>query len=312
MITDIGLRLATAEAPCNGGTYPSGLGGDSVALALDLAGITTLFTSGSDIGGGEGLALAFNVDTDFESDTVLTTIEYQLVSIPILATLLTNGSGGAGNGKLLSTLVSTVVASETFTLAAHGFPLGAPVYIGSLGATTTGPTLNVVHYVIPVTANTFMLAETLALARLGTGTLLGGTNAVADVEVSLIPTIHGSTGSLPVYQNDTQDVTPLTAGSRFMVPLHSLQGLTAQQALPTGQTLTQPEGVGPAGAVASAGLSIATTAQRYFYLRSIISSTDLDPVGSVVDAGAVTCDLVLASSVGNPLSYSPTMTEVIG
>ena len=53
MITDNGLRLATAEVTPNGGAAPGGLGAASVTLDLDASGVTTLGRAFADIGGGQ-------------------------------------------------------------------------------------------------------------------------------------------------------------------------------------------------------------------------------------------------------------------
>lgn len=304
MITDNGLRLATAEVTPNQGQAPGGLGEASVNLALDASGVTTQGRAFADIGGGQRLALAFNVTTAFTCATFGATLELQLVSLPLLASLLTDGSGGASDGKLLSSVIPGTVATDLFTLAAHNLPVGTPVYITAL-STVTGPALNTIYYVIPTGVDTFQIAASLADALAGTEVALGGTNG--NVTFSFIPTIHASTGLLPLYNAGVPtNQGPLSvSGIRFQVPLRPLAVLTPQQGpltiggTATGQTIKQPLGAGPH--VTATTALIAGNAQRYYYLRYVPSNT--------ITAGAITCDLVVDAGHALP-HYPSSMFEV--
>ena len=99
MYTDNGLRLATAEVTPNAGASPGGLGAASVTLGLDLSGLTQNLRAANDPGGGQRLQLSVNVTTTVTSATFASTLELQLVSIPIVATLLTNATT---SGKTLT------------------------------------------------------------------------------------------------------------------------------------------------------------------------------------------------------------------
>jgi hypothetical protein len=282
-----------------------------VNLGLDLAGVTTIVRQGADIGGGRRLVLAFNVDTAFACDTFNATLEFQLVSMPIVATKLSDGSGGATDGKRTHIAgVTATIATDLFsggtgggTLVANGLSLGTPVYLSDINSTLAGVVVNTIYYVVPEDANSFKLALSLANALAGTTIDLTSTNDVVTIE--FIPTIHASSGGLQLFDvgAPTNQGPLVIAATRFMVPLRPLVGMntkllgpTSQAAAPIAGELTQPVGAGP-----EAG-RIAANAQRFYYLRYIPSAT--------ITAGAITCDLVLEPE--DSLKYYASGVETIG
>lgn len=298
MITDNGLRLATAEVTPNGGASPGGLGAASVSLALDESGLTTRIRTFRDIGAGQTISLAFNVTTAFTCSTFGATLEFQLVSLPIAASLLTNATT-SGKALWLNSVPLDIAdgdpdLADTLTIVGHGLPLGTPIHLSNL-VTTTGVATSTIYYVVPTTADRFKLATSLANAIAGTTIDLQTGDGTATV--NFIPTIHGASGLLPLYNAGVPtNQGPLRAGTRFHVPIRPHATLTPERSLPGGQTLSMPRGAGP-----TSGL-IAANAQRYYYLRYVPSHT--------ITAGAVTCDLVL--DAGNALNYLPIGTEVVG
>ncbi len=62
---------------------------------------------------------------------------------------------------------TVVVATDICTLASHGLPTGTPVILLTATTISTGFTLGTVYYVIALTANTFSLATTKAIALTG-------------------------------------------------------------------------------------------------------------------------------------------------
>lgn len=279
MYTDIGLRLATAESVPNSGQ--GGIGADSLALGLDLSSVTSALRNYNDVGAGHRLQMALNVTTGFECDTFNSRMEFQLISLPIAATSLTAGIA------LAKTLAVTSLAGDTITVASHGLPLGTPIFLTDI-VTSTGIQPSVIYYVIPVTANTFKVALNLFDAIAGTEIDILTGNGTATV--NFIPTVHASTGSLPMFDDsDPTYAGPLGIGERLVVPLRPLASMSPKQSLPAGQALTQP--LGAAGVAAATGTGvIAATAQRFFYLHYVPSAAIL--------AGAVTVDLVVDAGEG--------------
>jgi len=301
MIADNALRLADAEVtPNNGnatGTVGS-LGAASVALGLDEIGLTTQLRSFRDVGAGETMSLAFNVDTAFTCGTFNAALQIQLVSLPIVATALANA---AGTGKQLRLSgIPTDIAdadpklADTFTLAGHELPFGAPVFLDSI-VTTTGLTQLTIYYVIPTTADQFQVAASLADALANPAVPIDMTGGDGTAGINFIPTVHASTGSLQLFDVGVPTHQgPLRLGSRFNVPLRSMASLTTKGRSTDGQ-VRQTVGAGP-----TSGL-IAANAQRFYYLNYIPSAT--------IVTGAITCDLVMTP--GNALNYLPTGTEMV-
>jgi hypothetical protein len=62
---------------------------------------------------------------------------------------------------------TVVVATDICTLASHGLPTGTPIILLTATTISTGFTLGTVYYVISLTANTFSLATTKAIALTG-------------------------------------------------------------------------------------------------------------------------------------------------
>lgn len=300
MYTDNGLRLATAEVTPNGGASPGGLGAASVTLGLDLSGTTQNLRTFLDPGDGKQLGLNINVTTGVTCGTFGATLELQLVSIPIVATLLSNATT---SGKTLTiTGVVTDSTADTFTINGHGLPLGTPFFITAL-ATTTGISNSTLYYAVPTTANAFKAATSLANAVAGTTIDLLTGNGTATV--NFIPTIHATTGSLPIWNAGVPtNQGPLSvAGARVFAPMLPMSFLTGGQYLPTGQTLTQPLGSTPVTTAATGivgGGGPATVANRYFYLRYLPSAT--------ITAGAFTIDIVENAGIGALKAYPSGMT----
>lgn len=306
MYTDNGLRLATAEdvSTINGGTAPLGIGAASATLDLDpyndavdpgaalLSPVTPARRNHGDIGGGRRPGLAINVDASFSASTWITTLEIQLVSIPVSASLLTNA---ATAGKLVQTTgVALTDASDDATITGHNLPLGTPFYITAL-ATTGGVSNNTLYYAVPTAANTFKFATSLENALAGTTVTLSGGNGTCTV--NWIPTIHATTGQIQLFTvgSPTQQ-NRLQAGQRLMVPLMTTPGPSPKLEVPTGQTIAQPRGAGPA-----LGLLTAHP-QRYFHLRYLAT-------GGNIAAGAVTVDLV--ADIDDAMKYYASGYEVI-
>lgn len=216
MITDNFLALATAEAPPNAGASPGGLGEASVNLALDLG--TSHDVAGivrSDPGVSE-VEMEIQVDTSFtaaeptEGDGFFT---FELVSMPILLSKLSDGSGGATDGKRTHIAgVVTTIATDTFTVTAHGLLPGTPIYLSAL-ATTTGLSTNTIYYVAAngLAADTFKICTTRAAALDSSGTVVDLLTGNGTATVEFYPFIHASTGRIPM--------AALQAGARFAVRL---------------------------------------------------------------------------------------------
>jgi len=302
MYTDLGLRLATAEALQlqNAGVLGTPtIGADSATLALDQSGVTTAIRAARDIGAGHRMSLAINVDvTPITAAGHDSTLEIQLISMPIAATVL---DAATTEGFLHGiAAVVTTAATDIFTVVGHGLALGTPVWFSAV-ATTTGIVVDRVQYVIPISVDTFQVANTLALAIAGTQVVLT-LNGTVDLE--FIATIHASTGSLRLFDEigGTVHGGMLVQGHRTHIPLKPLTAMTGQQSLSPGQTLAQPHGSSP-GTTDDVNL-IGATPQRFYYLNYLASVT--------ITGGAVTVDLVLGSGEGDSLTYYPTGVEVIG
>lgn len=304
MLIDNSLRIATAEAinSQNAGVAAGGLaargiiGDDSGNLAKEFGGsITDVLRTFASIGDGGGLMLNLTVDTTFASATFGATCEIQLVSMPIVASSLTDATT---EGFLTGiTGVDLTTGTNVFsggtgggTLVAHELPLGTPFYLDNTTTTTTVVDDNI-YFARPNSANSFQAHATLASAINNTSVISLDLTGTADVY--FVPTVHATTGSLACFDNPS-NYTRLTAGQQIQVPIGPLSSLTGQDLLPVGQTIRQPLGTTPTAGV------IAATAQRFFYLRYVISNT--------FSAGAITADIVFDTDVN--LNYQPTARVV--
>jgi hypothetical protein len=279
MFTDLGLRLATAESISGINSGASAIMANSVTAALDQLAITTALRNAMDISGGEALNLALNVTTAFTSGTFGATVEFQLISIPILPTLLTSVTGGRASVSIASVVTDIADASpdlaDTFVVVGHGLPLGTPIFLTSL-ATTTGIANNTVYYVIPTAnADRFKVATTLANALAGTAIdLLTGDGTAT---VNFIPTVHASTGTQQILGTPTTAGILGVIGNRMVTPLMPMCGPMAATRQALGQTIRTQIGTAQQGQLAS-------NAQRFYVMRFLASNA--------ITAGAVTIDLV--------------------
>jgi hypothetical protein len=202
MIADLNLIMATAEAVPNAGAAPGGLGGNTITggapYFIDMLQADNPLGDGIDQVAVSKLELNVTITTSFPEGTIAGVTygphgmaEFQLVSLPINPLLLSNATT---SGKLISGSFSSTVGTNLFTTsAAHNMPLGTPVYISALGV-TTGPVLNKLYYVIPLSATTFQIASTLANALAGTAVPLGGEDS--SVVFQFFPMVHVTTGML--------------------------------------------------------------------------------------------------------------------
>jgi len=306
MYTDVGLRLATAEAVNlqNAGAattvVPRGIiGEDSGALNLSPGGLTSALQNLDSVGDGERLMLNLNIDTTFNCDTFGATLEVQLVSMPILATNLTDATTEGwltGITGVDLTIATDILSGGTGggTLNAHGLPTGTPVFLDNL-ATTTAVADDTIYYVISTGAAQIQLATSKANALAGTAINLLTGNGTADLY--FIPTIHATTGAQPLYDvGSPTNHSRFIAGEQVQIPLMPMTSLTGKQiASPVAGAVSQPFGAGPTEGV------VGGTAQRYYYMRYIPSAT--------IVAGALTADLVLTA--GDPKTYAGSGFQVI-
>lgn len=281
MYQDTQLRLATAEVVPNAGAAPGGIGPDLAAAPyLPHGGIEGFLENAGDLAKASALAVSFDIDTAYESDTYGSTLEFQVVSLPIEASLL---DAATGTGQSLSIASVTLTDStDAATIVGHGLPLGAPVYLTALNL-TTGVADNVTYWVIPIDADNFQLAASQADALAGTELPLT-TNGTATV--NFMPVVHASSGSIGIY--GTEGVLS-SVDHGFQIKFNPLQSGPGKSVKPTIHAATpgtedkQAFGSGPLPSV------VAAAAHRHYYLRYV-------PAGGVVTAGAVTVDLIYDAS----------------
>jgi hypothetical protein len=89
---------------------------------------------------------------------------------------ITVGDLVMGAGISAGQAATTQDSGDTFTIATHGAPNGTPFYLTAL-ATTTGPAINTLYYVVGTATNTFQAARTpggsaVALTTDGTATVV--------------------------------------------------------------------------------------------------------------------------------------------
>lgn len=139
-----------------------------------------------DIGSSE-LELNVSIDTTFGATDPQSAVEWHLVSLPMNPASLSAGLS-------YKSQVGLNLANHTFTISNHNMPLGAPFFIDIL--TTTGGLLNnTLYYAIPVGADTFKAATTLANAIAGTAVAF--TNGDGNATVWTMPTMHLTTSRVP-------------------------------------------------------------------------------------------------------------------
>jgi hypothetical protein len=125
----------------------------------------------------------------------------------------TSDSASAGNvGELISGKASNSSATVTITIASpgvvswttHGLALGSPVVFTTTNTLPTGIVSGTVYWVIPVDANSFQIATSVANAIAGTAINTSGSQAG----------VHTGTGSLSVTNNTALNLAfiSLTAG----------------------------------------------------------------------------------------------------
>lgn len=181
MLTDLYGLLATAMAVTASG----------ITLSTDY--VDTQAAQLRDVGAGEPLVLNTSVVTaPSAAGAAGTTMAFALI--------------GLHDTQLTRTLVPGAIATDLFTLANHGFPTGAPIFVTTISA-ANGLTANQIYFVIRVSADTFKVATTLANAKAGTAVDLT-TNDGATVTINHVPTYYAHTG--PIVRE------LLLAGRRFV------------------------------------------------------------------------------------------------
>lgn len=110
----------------------------------------------------------------------------------------------------LGAVTMTIATPGVFTLNNHNLQLGDPVYLTTTGALPTGLTANTTYYAIPINANTFNLATTLANAIAGTKIATSGTQSGTH---SLFHVPYGiGDGSTTFQLPDLRSRSPIGAG----------------------------------------------------------------------------------------------------
>ena len=195
MIADFNLILATEEAVPNGGAVPGGLGGNSITGVSTTPYFIDMLRADNPLGDG----IDQLPTSELELNVTITTAfgigpnamaEFQLVSLPINPTKLTPATTSGRRTYFLG--ASTAASDDSVTIAAHGLPRGTPVYLSAL-ATTTGPTTNTLYYAVPLSADKFGLATSLANAVAGEIVTMTG-NGTCTVE--FFPYVHLTTGMI--------------------------------------------------------------------------------------------------------------------
>lgn len=303
MITDNGLRIATAEVLASHGSTAPTISAQSAALNLDPGGLTAVLRNYSDIGAGQRLMINVNVDTTLTSTSVVfpETFEFQLISLPMDAAAVLDEATTIGRDLFVAAVAGTV-ATDIFTLVGHGLPLGAPIHLSTFSGLPDLETVlkEVVYYVVPETVDTFKIATTLANALIGTTIVITGVDGT--VTMNVIPTVHASSGGLEMFDAPSNK-SPLQAGRQIQIPIRPLPGMTPKQAAPTSQAavpivdeVTTPLGAGPGADL------IAANSQRFYYL--------LYKASAAITAGTVTVDIVV--DAGDERKYYGSGFQVIG
>ncbi len=290
---DIKLLLGSDEtfssAADGANSGDGGLGQQSVDLALEPGGTTEFFRNYDSMGNGKTISLSAIVGASVVGTGFGDTLEFQIVSLPFDANYLTNGAGGAGDGKVLTTPAMTA-AGGFITFPEPQFqdiPLGTPFFFTVID-TLTNVSVDTIYYFIPVNRLSFSVAASLALALVGTALATGAGSPVIDWTPAL--TIHGSSGSILLYNAGIPtDQSALRKDNRIEVPLRPLLGGTpkhenaAKFGIPIPATgfhkASQPvgaggggPGAGPAGGAPTIG-TIGAHANQFYYLRYVPSDT---------------------------------------
>lgn len=273
MYQDNGLILASAE------TIPTDavarLNAGSVTAAIDRAGTLPNGLGIADIGPTD-LELAVDITTSVTSGTAGATLDFRLVSLHVNPTKLTSSSGR----PLTIASVAGDIAdadpaiADAFTVTAHGLPLGTPIFFSSI-VNITGITASTVYFVVPVSANTFHIATTMANAL--AGTIVDLTGADGTVTVNFIPYVHASTSPI--------QLPFLTAGNRLVVCT------SVGHVGPTSKLLAPYSGATPIPLGATnIGTTTVPTPGRYLGLMTIPSAA--------ITAGAFSASLGINTQLG--------------
>lgn len=196
MIADSNLILATNELVPHGGAAPGGLGGNTITgvpatpYSIDMLRADNPLGDGIDQLPTSELELEVTITSSFSFGGVGTNAmaEFQLVSMPIDPTKLQPATT-SGRQTYLANAV-TAASDDSVTIAGHGLPLGTPVYMSAQAS--SGLSLNTLYFVVPLSADKFGLATSLANAV--AGTILNLTTGTCTVQ--FFPYVHMTTGMI--------------------------------------------------------------------------------------------------------------------
>jgi hypothetical protein len=317
MITDNATIFAALEALPNGGAAGASnvpitvIAGNTIGGAATTPYYIDLLQTGNPIGynidsiGSADLEINVSVTTGFTSTTnPLATVEFQLISFPILPTAAALGSATT-SGKLVTAAgVVTSDTNDTFTIANHGLPLATPIYLTAI-ATTTNITTNTLYFVVPTGANTFKIATTLANALAATPVTVDLQTGAGTATVAFMPVVHATTGAI--------NTVFLKAGSRLLGTAMKQQGahggkLVAPYAgavpLPVALSVA-PSYLAPgtlAGIGGGAGTGLIRSPGRYLCLAVTMAGANSDTTGRY--------SVQVGKNLSNSYTYGPTGLEV--
>lgn len=95
-----------------------------------------------------------------------------------------------------STVTITIAAPGVISWTAHGLGLGSSVFLTTTGALPTGLSANTQYWVIPVNANSFELATSIANAIAGTAINTTGTQSGTQTAVSAVALSSGNASDI--------------------------------------------------------------------------------------------------------------------
>jgi len=298
MITDNAIIMATAEAVPNGAAAPGGLGGNTITggattpYTIDLLQSSNPIGSGIDDIGSTQIEMNVSITTAFTTTSPVATLEFQLVSVPILPSLLSNATT---SGKLLSGSFTATVASSTWGAAAHGLQLGTPLYFSAIG-TVTGVTTNTLYFAVPSDANNFKVATSLANALAGTTVTLGGTNAACTTV--FMPAVHATTGAIPtVFLKAGARILGTSMRQVFAVGGKLIAPYAGATPLPLGASVMPGTGTG-----GGAGAAVMRTPGRYLALNVIAAGASSGTTGRY--------SVQIGKNVANILAHYPVGSEI--